>query len=158
MRLKKAIIPILTLTLISLSNTASSQNHQRYSCQVGSVAFDGYDLVSYFQGGPVLGKKDISMEYDGIILQFSSRENLATFKKNPGKYLPAYGGWCATAITHSSFVVPNYTMYKIQDEKLLFFEVRGFFNGRSQWDKDPLKHEFLADRSYRESVTKTEDD
>ena len=146
MKIRRIISTTLTLTLLIVG---SSFAQHKYSCQVGEVAFGGYDLVSYFQDGPLLGKKELALDYDGVVLQFSTKANQQTFLKNPEKYIPAYGGWCATAAAQNTYVVPNFTMYKIQDGKLLLFEVRGFFNGKSHWDKDPLKHEFLADRSYR---------
>ena len=54
----------------------------------------GYDPVSYFSNDkPQKGK--IAYTNAGITYKFAMAANLETFKKNPLKYEPAYGGWCA---------------------------------------------------------------
>ena len=77
--------------------------------------------------------------------------NLQEFRRDPDFYMPAYGGYCATAVSNQSLIVPNFSNFEIQGEKLLFFETRGFFNGRTEWKKDPQLFEILADKHYRET-------
>ncbi|MFY0598758.1 MAG: YHS domain protein [Cyclobacteriaceae bacterium] len=118
----------------------------------GEVAFDGYDLVSYFDSPvPLKGSDDITFEYDGLKLSFSDTDNLNKFKSDPDKYLPSYGGWCATAMINNNFVIPSYSMYKIQDGELLFFQVKAFFNAYTHWEKKPEKNKISADESYTKS-------
>ncbi len=153
MELRKLFIVMMMLIKGStIFGQSGDSGDVKYSCQSGAVAFDGYDLVSYFDKNPVKGKKQHSTIYDGIVLTFASKQNLEMFLESPKRYMPAYGGWCATGVAHNKLVVPNFAMYKIQNDQILFFEVMGFFNGFSQWEKDPLKNEFLADKHYRESV------
>ncbi|MEQ9425879.1 MAG: YHS domain-containing (seleno)protein [Cyclobacteriaceae bacterium] len=140
---------LMILMLIAASHIASSQH--RYVQTRGEAAFDGFDLVSYFTSAkPVKGNPSYKYEYDGLTLLFASKENLEIFKKKPYDYLPAYGGYCATAVSSDRYVIPNFESYAIQNEKLLFFEVQGFFNGKTQWEKDPQLFEILADKHYRE--------
>ncbi len=140
---------LIVFTTLLISSVAYSQEH-KYSCPIGEVAFDGYDLVSYFDDKPVKGIKKYQYEYDGIILYFSTYRNYLIFKKDPEKYMPAYGGWCATAVAGSILVKPNYSMFKIQDEKLLFFEVKAFFNGKTEWEKNPEANELVANKKYKQ--------
>ncbi len=144
----KAIL-FTVMFVFGLAYIGSAQH--KYVQSEGEAAFEGYDLVSYFKdSGPVKGKAQFKMDYDGITLYFASKENQEEFKKKPDFYLPAYGGYCATAVSNQTFVVPNFSNYQIQDDKLLFFEVRGFFNGKTEWQKDPQLNEILADKHYRE--------
>lgn len=60
------------------------------------LALRGYDPVAYFTvGKPTKGLKSISAKHAGGIYYFSSDENQKLFVRNPKKYLPAYGGYCA---------------------------------------------------------------
>lgn len=62
-------------------------------------AIKGYDPVSYWtEGKPVKGDKAHSVEWRGANWHFSSAENAALFTKDPEKYAPQYGGYCAWAM------------------------------------------------------------
>lgn len=119
-------------------------NDPKQLFKAGEIAFDGYDLVSYYQSGPVEGSATFSYEYEGILLHFASEENLELFKKYPDRYWPAFNGWCAISLVYKVMKKPDFTIYKIQNRKLYFFEVRAFFNGLTQWERDPVKNEILA--------------
>ncbi len=147
MRNKTHILGILFLMILSFGTNA--QDH-KYSCGPDAKAFDGNDLVSYFQGDVKQGSDQYKYEYDGLNLYFASAQNLATFKSNPDKYLPAYNGWCAIALTGGTLARPDFNHYKVQDGKLLFFEVRAFFNGKTAWEKDPDINKVVADKKFDE--------
>ena len=60
------------------------------------LALRGYDPVAYFNSNkPIRGKSSISTKNAGATYYFSSEANKKQFLKNPRKYLPAYGGYCA---------------------------------------------------------------
>jgi len=83
------------------------------------VALNGYDTVSYFiQDNPVKGHKQHSMDWDGMVWQFSSMENLKEFQKNPSKYTPQYGGYCAFAVAHDSKAPGDPHQWHIHKNKL----------------------------------------
>ncbi len=64
------------------------------------VAIRGADAVAYFsQGERVDGSSEFTAEYDGAVWQFSSAENRDLFVGDPDKYAPAYGGYCAYALS-----------------------------------------------------------
>ncbi len=114
------------------------------------IAFDGNDLVSYFDGQVQKGSQNYAYQYDGFNLRFVSKENLSKFKADPEKYMPAYNGHCAVALVRGDLIKPDFNFYKIQDGELLFFEVRAFFNGRTAWDKDPDINKIVADKKFRD--------
>ena len=135
-----------TFLLLMFSMIVMAQ--EAYPVEDGEVLLDGYDPVSYFIGEAKKGKPDISIVIDGRQLLFSSEENKQTYEQSPEKFEPAYGGWCAIAMVDKTFVVPDYTLYKIQDGALMFFSIRAFFNGLTEWDRDPDKNKLLADTNY----------
>lgn len=63
------------------------------------IAVSGYDLISYFEGStPVKGSPKWTATHAGAHYHFSTANHRNEFLKNPDKYLPIYGGWCAYAI------------------------------------------------------------
>jgi YHS domain-containing protein len=64
------------------------------------VILKGYDAVAYFtQGKPVKGNPAIKSTYDGATYLFASAAHRAAFDKNPAKYVPQYGGFCAYGVS-----------------------------------------------------------
>jgi YHS domain-containing protein len=71
-----------------------AQSSEVFTTEEGAI--HGYDPVAYFkEGKPLMGKKEFSFQWNGAQWFFSSKQNLETFKSNPGKYAPQYGGYCA---------------------------------------------------------------
>lgn len=137
----------ISTLLIMLSATILNAQDM-YSVGNGEVLIDGYDPVSYFDGNPQKGKSEIYVSIEGRKVLFASEENKKEFINNQEKYFPEYGGWCAIAMVDGSFVIPDYSLYKIQDGRLLFFSVRAFFNGLTEWEKNPKSNLVKADGNY----------
>src|SRR4029077_11843450 len=63
------------------------------------VILRGYDVVAYFkQRKPVQGNPAFESTYQGAIYLFASGANKADFQKDPSRYVPQYGGFCAYAV------------------------------------------------------------
>lgn len=88
------------------------------------LALKGYDAVSYFHGPKAQpGDRTKGLKYNGIIRYFSSDENKLMFKTFPEKFLPQYGGYCATAIASGFTADINPEIWHIEAGKLyLFFD------------------------------------
>ena len=66
-----------------------------------NVMLKGYDPVAYFkQGKAVRGKRSISSTYNGVTYFFASEADKADFDRNPKKFEPQYGGFCANSMAH----------------------------------------------------------
>ncbi|MFY0599924.1 MAG: YHS domain-containing protein [Cyclobacteriaceae bacterium] len=91
------------------------------------LALQGYDPVSYFSGEPIKGLAEIEFAFQGTKYYFSSADNKETFSKNPSKYAPQYGGWCAYAMGLGTDKVKiNPMTYKVVEGKLyLFYDFKG---------------------------------
>ena len=60
------------------------------------LALHGYDPVAYFtEGAPVRGQDTITAVHEGAAYRFSSEDNKRLFERNPARYAPQYGGYCA---------------------------------------------------------------
>ena len=125
----------ITLLFLLISTSIFSQK-EHYNTNKGYVA-EGYDVVSYFDNKAEKGDKEFTTEVDGVKFKFSSKENLDTFIKNPKKYTPQYGGYCAYAIGLKSEKVDiNPKTFEIRDGKLyLFYDAWGT-NTFELWKKE----------------------
>jgi len=133
---KLALFVLLFVSVVSFAQNDSKRIAQ-YNLE-NKVAIQGFDPVAYFnQGKAVKGKKEILASYQGVIYKFSSNENKDAFLKNPSKYEPQYGGWCAYAMGSSGGKVEiNPETFKIIDGKLYLFYNEYFNNTLKSWNKD----------------------
>jgi YHS domain-containing protein len=133
--LSAVIFSIMILPAFSQDATATRKTHFNLS---GGIALNGYDPVAYFiQNKAVKGRNDIALYHMGVTYYFSSVENKETFKKNPSKYEPEYGGWCAYAMgAKAEKVSIDPETYKIVNGKLYLFYNRYFTNTLKDWNKD----------------------
>lgn len=123
----------LWILLVLISTTLVAQE---YNVKKGAVA-NGYDVVAYFSNKAVKGNKQITTKYDGVSFRFSSKENLNSFKKNPKKYIPQYGGYCAYAIGKTGEKVNiNPKTFEIRDGKLYLFYNSWGTNTLELWQKE----------------------
>ena len=100
-------------------------------------AVQGYDVVSYFNGKPLEGKKEFSTTYDGAKFRFYNQENLERFMRNPSNYLPKYGGYCAYAVAvNGKKVNVDPETYEIREGILYLFYNKGKNNTLRFWLND----------------------
>jgi len=79
----------------------------------------GYDLVSYHtEGKPVRGDGNNLVVVDDVTYLFANEANKKAFEKNPEKYLPAYGGYCAFGVSVGKKFVGDPEVWKIVDGTL----------------------------------------
>ena len=153
-------IAILTLTIASgcaanqvtdsnaeQTNIASTQNTKpKFNTTENGVAIKGTDPVAYFQQGKAIkGNKQYSYEWGNATWQFSSAANRDLFAKNPEKYVPQYGGFCAWAVSQGYTAPIDPNAWKIVDGKLYLN-----FNKSIQrtWERDIPGNIAKADRNW----------
>jgi YHS domain-containing protein len=139
MKIMTALLSYLTVSLCLASaqadSTATRKKH--YNLKKG-VAIQGYDPVSYLDNNKATKGKSIYVNtHDGVKYRFSSKGNLTKFKKNPEKYEPQYGGWCAYALSEGNGKVAiNPTRFKVIKGKVyLFYDKLPWGNTLKKWNK-----------------------
>ena len=86
---------ILSVSII-LTSTSFAQDNKANNIDNSNIALQGYSPVSYLDLGIAQkGVRDYKSEHQKIIYYFTSAEQKATFDKNPERYVPQYGGFCA---------------------------------------------------------------
>lgn len=124
------------------------------------VILEGYDVVSYFKSArPLKGSAQIKTQYQEATYWFSSEENKQLFLKDPAKYQPQFGGWCAYAVADSkSKVEVDPQSFLIQDGRLLLFYNGIWADTRKKWqqtkNKDAKTFLKQADQNWPETKTK----
>ncbi len=96
---------------------AKAQPTARLNLDTQGIILKGYDAVAYFkQGKPVKGDPEIESVYQGATYRFASSLNKADFDKDPAKYAPQYGAFCAYGITNGVLFDPEgpgaFALYK----------------------------------------------
>ncbi len=72
------------------------------------VILKGFDVVAYFkEGKPVKGSSAITSAYRGATYLFASAANKAEFEKDPAKYAPQFGGFCAYGVASGVLADPE---------------------------------------------------
>ncbi len=146
-------LPLLALcTAGAMAQDPAAIRKKHFNLEDG-VANSGYDPVAYFlQGKAVKGSKDNALDYQGVTWYFSSAANKETFKKNPAKYEPAYGGWCAYAMgAKGEKVSVDPKTFKIVDGRLFLFYNRFFTNTLTDWNKDEAHLKMNADANWQKT-------
>ena len=82
------------------------------------VALHGYDVVSYFDNDPVAGSYAYSYNYRETTWRFSTADNRKRFARDPQKYLPQFGGYCAKAVSENDTADIDPLAYRIVRGKL----------------------------------------
>ena len=105
----------LTAPLLAQSRTGGSP-HSMYA----GIGLKGYDPVAYFTGSKAQkGLESITTTHGGLTWRFANASHKAAFDKEPAKYLPQYGGFCAWGVANGKlFDIDPVDGWTITDSKL----------------------------------------
>ncbi len=133
---------------------ASAQDESKMYNLENGVAIKGYDPVCYFNmNRAVKGKKEIALRLEGALYYFTDSSDLETFRANPSKYLPQYGGWCAYAMGHNGTKVEvDPETFKIINGRLFLFYNRFFNNTLKSWNQDENSLHTRADANWQKII------
>ncbi len=117
----------------------------------GPLAVEGYDLVTYHDPGkPIKGRPQLASGFRGVTYHFATAENRRRFTESPEKYLPTYGGWCASAMgDKGTKVAIDPTNFKVKDGRLHLFYRSMFADALKDWNKHEKEWEPAADANWK---------
>jgi YHS domain-containing protein len=67
------------------------------------------------------GVKEFKSEHEKVIYYFTSAEQKTAFDKNPNKYLPQYGGYCAFGVYAGAKFRPDPNKFVNKDGKYFLY-------------------------------------
>lgn len=109
---------VLALLLFS-ALVISGQVFANSDTAISKVGVQGYDLVAYHaKQAPVKGNGHHVAVHEGVSYLFVSEANQQSFMADPGKYLPAYGGYCAYGVSVGKKFVGDPEVWKIVNGRL----------------------------------------
>jgi YHS domain-containing protein len=83
------------------------------------VGAKGYDVVAYFTDQqPVKGNPRFEHVHGDVTYRFASTSHRDAFAKEPARYLPQFGGFCAWAVSRNYTADVDPTAWRIVDGKL----------------------------------------
>lgn len=112
----KKIVFILSLLLVTSTLTYAQKSAVFLT---GSTAIKGYDAVAYFkEHKPVKGEKLFSYTWNGAEWLFSNQANLDSFKIDPQRFAPQFGGYCAYGMADGHKAPTDPFAWTIVNDKL----------------------------------------
>ena len=114
------------------------------------VMLKGADVVAYFtQNRYVQGQPQIKSVYEDVTFRFATAENKVLFDRDPKKYQPEYGGYCANGISYGIPWGGDADRFKMIGGKLYMFGGQGSLDG---WNIDEKRNLELAEKYWKEEV------
>ena len=140
MGIKQFLVALVAFFSLSTAAVAGEYNHS-------TPAVQGYDVVSYQNAKrPVRGNGHFTSNYKGATYQFSSEANLKTFERNPEKYVPAYGGFCAFGASVGKKFIGDPEVWRVVDGTL-YLNLDN--NIQAEWLKDVPGRIKAADNNWK---------
>lgn len=116
-----AVILIFAMALGVQTLSAQNLKHQN-NIDDSRIALQGFSPVSYIDLGIAqMGKKEFKSVHQEVTYYFTNADQKAKFDKNPEKYLPEYGGYCAFGVYVGAKFRVNPYKFKVIDDKLYLF-------------------------------------
>lgn len=143
---------ILFVAYISVGEmqAQSTLHTKQYNLEDG-IAIQGFDPVAYFtQNKAIKGNKQFATKYEGVVYYFANAADKDLFLKDPKKYEPQYGGWCAYAMGAANEKVEiDPETFKILNGKLYLFYHSWTNNTLLKWNKDEASLKAKADNNWQ---------
>jgi YHS domain-containing protein len=113
------------------------------------LALQGYDPVAYVDEAQALtGSAQCTAAYRGATYRFASPGHREAFLKAPAKYEPAYGGWCAYAMSQGKRVEVDPHHFKVVDGRLMLFFYAFYNDTLKKWDAQQARLLPVADAAW----------
>ncbi|TMM59104.1 hypothetical protein FEE95_06630 [Maribacter algarum] len=148
----KTLKTIVTVIAFVFATTISAQDNKANNIDNSNIALEGYSPVSYLDLGLAQrGNKAYKSEHQKMAYYFTSAEQKATFDKNPDKYLPQYGGFCAFGIYAGAKFRVDPNKFIVQDGKYYLFLNNVELDAKQLWlvDNDHTKLKGVADTNWK---------
>jgi len=111
-----------------------------------SVILRGFDATTYpGKSQPVGGTGEHTALFEGAIYRFGSAAQRDVFVASPGKFAPAFNGFCALAAAYGQKVDADPLAFRMIEGRLYVFASQG---AAQAWDKDALGNLAKADANW----------
>ena len=147
-----ALLGLVTVPgLAAGAETAEPESARAHYDLDAGLSIGGYDPVAYFtESRARKGNARYEASHLGATYRFASAANRDAFLAEPDRYRPAYGGWCAFAMSSGGKTSPDPTNFIIDDDGRLFLFYKNFLiDTKSKWEAgNPARLERKADGAW----------
>jgi YHS domain-containing protein len=122
MHTKHRLLRLALAALVAIPAAAAFANHttQLLNLNKDGVILDGYDPVAFFTDAkPIMGSASYQSKVDGATYWFASAEHKALFDKEPAKYEPQFGAFCAYAVSQGRTAPIDVNTFSIVNGRLV---------------------------------------
>lgn len=148
----KTLKTVITLMAFVLTITLSAQDKMANNIDNSNIALEGYSPVSYLDLGLAQrGSKEFKSEHNNVAYYLTSAEQKATFDKNPNKYLPEYGGFCAFGTYAGAKFRVDPNKFIVKDGKYYLYLNNVELDAKQLWlaENDHNKLKSTADANWK---------
>ncbi len=139
-----AIVLIINSTLVAQDKMANNMDNS-------NIALQGYSPVSYLDLGIAQkGVKEFKSEHEKVVYYFTSAEQKASFDKNPTKYKPQYGGFCAFGTYAGAKFRPDPNKFIVKNGQYFLYLYNLELDAQQLWlaENDHNKLKSIADKNW----------
>jgi hypothetical protein len=121
----RSFMALAALVVIALSPARAGPI--KVNADSGHIAIGGYDTVAYFtMGTPTKGDPRFEAHWQDARWQFATSEHRDMFVRDPDRYAPRYGGFCAVGLSRGYLSTVDPEAWRVVDGKLfLTFTKKG---------------------------------
>lgn len=117
--IKLAVAAAAAAALVLVSVSLFAQPSGTVNVGRGGLAVHGYDVVAYAtDGAAVRGRPEFEHRWSGAVWRFASAAHRDEFARDPQKYAPQFGGYCAWAVSRGYTADIDPEAWRIVDGKL----------------------------------------
>ncbi len=110
--------------------------HGARNLSASGVAMQGFSPVSCLtEGRAEPGSSRFQVEHDGVTYFLTSAEQVEQFNRDPKRYAPAYGGWCAYGMAVQDKFPIDPTNFKVVNGQLLLFLRNDKVDALKAWEQ-----------------------
>jgi len=134
------------LLALLLALPLAAQRPLHVNADDDGLALYGYDVVAYHtEGAPTLGSAAHTATWQGATWRFASAEHRDRFVKDPARYAPQYGGFCAYGVAGDYKVKVDPEAWRVVDGKLYLNYDRRV---QQRWSRDIAGYIAKADANW----------
>ena len=120
--MKNLIKTTILMLVLVVSAVTFAQDRMANNVDNSTIHLQGYSPVSYLDLGIAQkGLKEFKSVNEKIVYYFTSVDQKATFDKNPSKYKPQYGGFCAFGTYAGAKFRSDPNKFIVKDGKYFLF-------------------------------------
>ncbi|WP_431124708.1 YHS domain-containing (seleno)protein [Flagellimonas flava] len=155
--MKNTIKTTVLIFAFAMGSIAFGQDKKANNIDNSNIALAGYSPVSYLDLGLAqIGNKAFKSEHKKVAYYFTSEDQKKTFDKNPERYMPQYGGYCAFGVYAGAKFRVDPNKFMVKDGKYYLFLNNVELDAKQLWlaENNHGKLKSAADTNW-EKLSKT---